>query len=88
MPVISIRPVGIQDIAEGAGEGAAIGGELGGPWGAVAGGLLGGLAGADAVEVSFSCRDGSIRVYRYEGAAAKAILAGANPSRFSGTRIS
>ena len=40
-----------------------------------------------AVEVTFSCRDGSIRIYMYVGVEAAAILAGANPSQFSGTRI-
>jgi hypothetical protein len=39
-----------------------------------------------AVEVVFSGKDGT-RIYQYTGAAAVAILAGANPSRFSGTRI-
>ena len=40
-----------------------------------------------SVEVTFSCRDGSTRVYVYTGLEAQAILAGANPSSFSGTRI-
>ncbi len=40
-----------------------------------------------SVEVTFSCRDGSIRVYAYTGLEAEAILAGASPSSFSGTRI-
>jgi len=40
-----------------------------------------------SVEVTFSCRDGSIRIYAYTGVEAEAILAGANPSSFSGTRV-
>jgi len=40
-----------------------------------------------SVEVTFSCRDGSTRVYVYPGLEAAAIINGANPRQFPGTRI-
>jgi len=41
-----------------------------------------------SVRVTFICRNGSTRVYEYVGVEAIAITAGADPSQFSGTRIS
>jgi hypothetical protein len=93
MAILSIRNVGTttRDAITGAEEGAALGAELGpvgAAVGALAGSLLGYEFGDDAVEVTFSCHGGGIRTYRYVGQEAKAILSGANPSDFAGTRIS
>ena len=39
------------------------------------------------LEVTFQTREGKIRVYLYEAAAAAAIMAGADPAGFHGTLI-
>jgi hypothetical protein len=39
------------------------------------------------LEVTFQTREGELRVYLYEGGAAAAIMAGADPARFQGTLI-
>jgi hypothetical protein len=39
------------------------------------------------LEVTFQTREGGLRVYLYEGGAAAAIMAGADPAGFHGTLI-
>ena len=44
--------------------------------------------GLRSIIVTFACRDEERLSYRYEGAAASAILSGADPAAFSGERVS
>jgi hypothetical protein len=39
------------------------------------------------LEVTFKTREGELRLYLYEGGAAAAIMAGADPAGFQGTPI-
>jgi outer membrane lipoprotein SlyB len=86
--ILSIEPVDLDELLESASAGAEAGAEIGGGLGAAIGAALGGIAAGAAVDVSFSCHGGGERTYRYYGAEALEILAGSDPSGFTGERIS
>lgn len=56
---------------------------------AALGGAVGDAVGAatDGVLVTFKTHGGGTRTYAYSGSDAEAILAGADPAQFSGTRV-
>jgi hypothetical protein len=90
--ILNIEKKGAQGGEVGAIVGGIAGGIAGGPEGIEAGAEMGeeiGQAVGDQMvcDVTFSCHGGGIRIYRYTGTDAEAILGGADPASFRGERI-
>lgn len=84
--IVSIESVGSE-------EGAIIGGVLGEIAEPLGGGIIGEELGeavgeeVSGIVVTFSVHGGGTRSYQYDGDAAAAILAGDDPSNYSGERV-